>query len=132
MRSPLRLASGNVVVFFGFRRQTYYRRKGGHRPEEVDAHIGDLLHQTFCELGILDGVSLSARTRISWNHKRVYRIWKAEGLHLRRLPKRPKVKRVYQDSLGSERNQSGLGHGLSQRLGGRSWRRESAHYKYHG
>jgi putative transposase len=34
-----------------------------------------------------------------WNHKRVYRIWKAEGLHLRLPPKRPKIRRVYQDLL---------------------------------
>lgn len=29
----------------GFRRQTYYQRKGGHRPEEADMALADLLHQ---------------------------------------------------------------------------------------
>ena len=31
----------------------------------------------------------------SWNHKKMYRVWKQEGLHLRKLPKRPKIKRKY-------------------------------------
>lgn len=30
-----------------------------------------------------------------WNHKRVYRIWKKEGLHLRLPPKRKKIRRKY-------------------------------------
>ncbi len=29
----------------GFRRQSYYLRKKGHRPEEMDALIAGLLHQ---------------------------------------------------------------------------------------
>ena len=29
----------------GFRRQTYYRRRQGHRPEELDQVIAELLHQ---------------------------------------------------------------------------------------
>ena len=95
--------------FLGFRRQTYYRRKRGHRPEEVDAHIGDLLQEItkrFVSWGFWMVFHYLRGQGYRWNHKRVYRIWKAEGLHLRRLPKRPKVKRVYQDLLApSEINQ---------------------------
>ena len=32
-------------VVLGFRRQSYYRRKQGHRPEELDQEIAELLHQ---------------------------------------------------------------------------------------
>ncbi|MBK6930476.1 MAG: transposase [Saprospirales bacterium] len=34
-----------------------------------------------------------------WNHKRVYRVWKEEKLNLRKVPKRPKIKRVFLDLI---------------------------------
>jgi putative transposase len=34
-----------------------------------------------------------------WNHKKVYRIWKEEGLHLRKVPKRSKIKRKHLNLL---------------------------------
>ena len=42
-----------------------------------------------------------------WNHKKVYRIWKAEQLHLRIPPKRSKIKRVYQDLLAADQVNEG-------------------------
>ena len=33
-----------TCVVLGLRRQTYYSRKSGHRPEEIDEEIADLLH----------------------------------------------------------------------------------------
>ncbi|MFK8102671.1 MAG: hypothetical protein AB8G15_09105 [Saprospiraceae bacterium] len=33
-----------TCTVLGFRRQTYYSRLGGHRPEELDQEIADLLH----------------------------------------------------------------------------------------
>lgn len=35
----------------------------------------------------------------TWNHKRVYRVWKEEGLHLRKRPSRPKIRREYLDLI---------------------------------
>lgn len=82
----------------GFRRQTYYSRKGGHRPEELDQHIADLLHQVtkrFVAWGFWMVFHYLRKQGYKWNHKRIYRIWKAEGLHLRLPPKRPKIRRKY-------------------------------------
>ncbi|NRA51861.1 MAG: IS3 family transposase [Phaeodactylibacter sp.] len=89
-------------VVLGFRRQSYYRRKAGHRPEELDAFIADLLHQVttrFIAWGFWMVFHYLRNQGYSWNHKKVYRIWKAEQLHLRVPPKRPKIRRVYQDLL---------------------------------
>lgn len=35
----------------------------------------------------------------TWNQKRVYRVWKAEGLNLRKMPKRPKIRPEYLDLI---------------------------------
>ena len=86
----------------GFRRQSYYHRKRGHRPEERDQEIADLLYQAtqrFIAWGFWMVFHYLRRQGHPWNHKRVYRIWKAEGLHLRLPPKRPKIRREYQDLL---------------------------------
>lgn len=94
----------------GFRRQTYYRRKRGHRPEELDQQIADLLHQTtkrFIAWGFWLVFYFLRRKGHPWNHKRVYRIWKAEELHLRLPPKRPKIRRVYQDLLAPDQINEG-------------------------
>ena len=37
-----------------------------------------------------------------WNHKKMYRVWKHEGLHLRKQPKRAKIKRRYLDLIAPE------------------------------
>lgn len=86
----------------GIRRQTYYRRKQGHRSEEIDQHIGKLLReatQTFIAWGFWLIFYYLRNQGYSWNHKRVYRVWKQENLHLRMVPKRKKLKRKYQDLL---------------------------------
>jgi len=43
----------------------------------------------------------------TWNHKKVYRIWKAEALHLRIVPKRAKIKRKYLDILAPSKLNQG-------------------------
>lgn len=43
----------------------------------------------------------------AWNHKRVYRIWKAKGLHLRIPPKRSRISRTYQDLLAPDQINEG-------------------------
>ena len=94
----------------GFRRQSYYRRKGGHRPEEIDARIGALLREAtkrFVSWGFWMIFHYLRKQGYPWNHKRVYRIWKAEGLHLRLFPKRPKIKREFQDLLAPEQVNEG-------------------------
>ena len=94
----------------GLRRQTYYRRKQGHRPEEVDQVIADILHRVtkrFIAWGFWIVFHYLRRQGHPWNHKRVYRIWKAEELHLRLPPKRPKIRREYQDLLAPERINEG-------------------------
>ena len=94
----------------GFRRQTYYHRRRGHRPEELDQVIADLLHQTtkrFVAWGFWMVFHFLRKQGHPWNHKRVYRIWKAEQLHLRIPPKRSKIKRKYLELLPPERINEG-------------------------
>lgn len=94
----------------GFRRQSYYRRKQGHRPEELDARIAELLHRAtrrFVAWGFWMVFYFLRRQGHPWNHKRVYRVWKQEGLHLRLPPKRPKIRRIYQDLLAPDRVNEG-------------------------
>jgi len=82
----------------GFRRQTYYRRLAGNRPEEIDKKIADLLHETtkkFVAWGFWMVFHFLRRQGYTWNHKRVYRIWKREGLNLKLPPKRKRIKRKY-------------------------------------
>lgn len=86
----------------GFRRQTYYRRKQGHRPEELDRYIADLLHEVttrFVAWGFWMIFHYLRRQGHPWNHKRIYRIWKAEGLNLRRPSKRSKIRRKFWNLL---------------------------------
>jgi len=92
------------------RRQSYYRRKAGHRPEEKDAEIADLLHQTtrrFVAWGFWMVFWFLRNQGHNWNHKKVYRIWKAEQLNLRKVPKRPKIKRKYMALLAPEKINEG-------------------------
>ncbi len=97
-------------VVLGFRRQTYYRRKQGHRREEKDAETAALLHRVtkrFVAWGFWMVFHYLRRQGHAWNHKRVYRVWKAEGLHLRIPPKRSKISRSYQDLLAPEQINEG-------------------------
>lgn len=94
----------------GFRRQTYYTRKAGHRPEEKDREIAELLHRItkrFIAWGFWMVFHYLRRQGHQWNHKKIYRIWKAEGLHLRLPPKRSKIKRKYLDLLAPEQINEG-------------------------
>jgi putative transposase len=94
----------------GFRRQTYYRRKQGHRPEEVDEQIADILHHTtkrFIAWGFWLVFYFLRRKGHIWNHKRVYRVWKAEKLHLRLPARRAAIKRTYQELLSPDEINSG-------------------------
>ncbi len=94
----------------GLRRQTYYARKRGQRPEEDDKRIAEQLHrltQQFIAWGFWLVFYCLRNEGFSWNHKRVYRVWRQELLHLRRPPKRAKLKRVYQDLLAPERINEG-------------------------
>ena len=38
----------------------------------------------------------------TWNHKRVWRIWKAEGLSLRKKPQRYKIRREFKDLIAPD------------------------------
>lgn len=89
----------------GFRRQTYHRRRAGHRPEEIDKEIAELLHQVtkrFVAWGFWMVFYFLRKQGHPWNHKRVYRIWKAEGLNLRIPPKRSKIKRKFLDLIAPD------------------------------
>lgn len=82
------------------RRQTYYSRKGGHRPEEKDEPLRRQLRSVstlFIAWGFWMVFHYLRNQGFTWNHKLVYRIWKEEGLHLRKVPKRPKIRREYLD-----------------------------------
>lgn len=87
----------------GFRRQTYYSRRCGHRPEEKEAEITDLLRRA-CSRFVAWGFwmiffYLRNRGELADNHKRVYRLWKQAGLNLRMPPQRPRIRRDYQALL---------------------------------
>jgi len=94
----------------GFRRQTYCRRRQGHRPEEEDGAVADLLHQVtrrFVCWGFWMVFHFLRRQNYTWNHKRVYRIWKEQGLNLRIRPQRPKIKRKFLELLAPKRINEG-------------------------
>ena len=94
----------------GFRRQTYYNRKNGHRPEEADNELANLLHQVterFVAWGFWKVFHYLRNLGHRINHKRVYRIWKREGLHLRLPPKRSRIYRKYQQLLSPEQVNEG-------------------------
>lgn len=96
----------------GFRRQTYYSRKQGRRPEELDAYIADLLHQItkrFLPWGFWMVFHYLRRQGHTWNHKRIYRIWKQEQLHLRQPVKRSRIKRKYLDLQAPDHINEGWG-----------------------
>ncbi|GJM35180.1 MAG: hypothetical protein DHS20C18_41810 [Saprospiraceae bacterium] len=94
----------------GFRRQTYYSRLSGHRPEQLDQQIAELLHKTvkrFIAWGFWLIFFYLRKQGHPWNHKKVYRIWKAEQLHLRVVPRRPRIRRLYQALLAPEQVNQG-------------------------
>lgn len=95
----------------GFRRQTYYKRKQGHRPEERDEALTELLERT-CKRFVSWGFwmvfhYLRNEHGIKDNHKRVYRLWKAAGLHLRLPPKRSRIRREYKELLAPKQINEG-------------------------
>ena len=90
----------------GFRRQTYYARKRGHRPEVADEELTAVLRRA-CKEHPYWGFWkifhwLRREPEHTFNHKRMYRIWKREGLNLRRPPKRKRIHREYQALLAPE------------------------------
>jgi putative transposase len=94
----------------GFRRQTYYRRRQGCRPEEENAAVAEALRQTtqrFVCWGFWMVFHFLRRKNHPWNHKRVYRIWKELGLNLRVRPQRPKIKRKFLELLAPSRINEG-------------------------
>lgn len=89
----------------GFRRNSYYVRKAGNRPEEKDRAIAELLRSTaaaFVAWGFWMIYFYLRNQGHAWNHKKVYRIWKQEGLNLRKIPKRERLYREYTDLLAPE------------------------------
>ncbi len=95
----------------GFRRQTYYDRRRGNRPEEREAAIIELLERT-CSRFVAWGFwmifhYLRNQELITDNHKRVYRLWKQAGLNLRLPPQRPRIRRDYQALLSPDQVNQG-------------------------
>jgi putative transposase len=94
----------------GLRRQTYHRRKLGFRVEERDKEIIEMLHRVtkrFIAWGFWLVFYYLRCNGYTWNHKRVYRVWKQEQLHLRLPPKRAVIRRSYQELLPPERINEG-------------------------
>lgn len=86
----------------GIRRQTYHCRKAGHRPEALDEQIAAVLHETvgeFVAWGFWMIFHYLRKQGHGWNHKKVYRVWKAQGLNLRKKPKRSRIKRKFLDLI---------------------------------
>lgn len=91
-----------TCTVLGLRRQTYYHRKSGNRQEVNDMEIAVILRQTisvFIAWGFWLVYHYLRSQGHGWNHKRVYRVWKEEGLHLRKMPHRPKIKRRHLNLL---------------------------------
>lgn len=107
--STSRLADGRsrsvrqTCRVLGFRRSTYYSRRRGHRPEERDAQLTDLLRRTaarfMCWGFWMIFYYLRNQGLTTDNHKRVYRLWKQAELHLRMPPQRGRIRRDYQALL---------------------------------
>ncbi len=98
-----------ICDVLGFRRATYYSRKAGHRPEEeqlrADQALSDLLRAVtdrFVAWGFWKVFHYLRLNGYSYNHKRVYRVWKEAKLHLRLPPKRARIYREYQALLAPE------------------------------
>ena len=97
-------------LILGVRRQTYYSRKAGNRPEQEDVWIAEVLQSVvgqFISWGFWMCFHYLRKQGYTWNHKRVYRVWKQEELHLRKVPKRKKIKREYLDLLAPEKVNEG-------------------------
>ena len=92
----------------GFRRATYRRRKAGYRPEVADEPLAKLLRHTATDERYLSWGFwkifhlLRNQGKLNDNHKRVYRIWRAEGLNLRRPPRRKRLHREYRDLISPD------------------------------
>ena len=64
-----------TCVVLGLRRQTYYSRKSGHRPEEKDEEIADLLHQMtkrFVSWGFWKIYHYMRNKGYTYNHKKLF------------------------------------------------------------
>ena len=89
----------------GIRRQTYHSRKGGQRPEAQDEVVRRQLHAVtalFIAWGFWMVFYYLRNQGFTWNHKRVYRVWKEDGLNLRKMPKRPKIRREFLDLMAPD------------------------------
>ena len=89
----------------GLDRQQYYCRRGGKRTEEFDDELRELLHQVtkrFVAWGFWKVFHYLRLQGHTWNHKRVYRVWKEERLNLRLPPQRKKIRREYQELLAPD------------------------------
>jgi putative transposase len=94
-----------TIGVLGIRRQTYYARKRGHRVEQehqVEQNDKLIAHQL--REAIKEHLSwgfwmifyfLKRQADFKWNHKKVYRIWRLNGFHLIKKPKKPVIKRLY-------------------------------------
>ena len=94
----------------GLRRQTYHRRKLGFRVEERDNEVVEILHRVtnrFIAWGFWLVFHYLRSNGYTWNHKRVYRVWKQEQLHLRLPPRRAAIRRSYKELLPPERINEG-------------------------
>jgi len=108
-RLSVRFSVRRSCGVLGFRRATYYSRKGGHRPDQEraagDQVLSDLLSRVtdrFVAWGFWKVFHYLRLNGHSYNHKRVYRVRKQAGLHLRLPPKRPRIYRQYQALLAPE------------------------------
>lgn len=89
----------------GFDRKQYYKRKAGYRTEHFDDELRELLHQVtqrFVAWGFWKVFYYLRLQGYSWNHKRVYRVWKEEKLHLRLPPQRKRIRREYEELLAPD------------------------------
>ncbi len=89
----------------GLDRRQYYNRKNGYRSEHRDDELIDLLDQVtkrFVAWGFWKVYHYLRLQGYSWNNKRVYRVWKQEGLNLRLPPQRKKIRREYQELLAPD------------------------------
>jgi putative transposase len=94
----------------GLHRQSYHGRKLSFHVRERDKEVDEILYRVtnrFIALGIRLVFHYLRCNGYTWNHKRVYRVWKQEQLYLWLPPRRAAIRRSYKKQLPPERVNEG-------------------------
>ncbi len=88
VRSKQRQSIGSCYGVLGFRRATFHSRKAGHRPEQVDQALGNVLRAT-------------AEAHVAWGFWMVFDYLRYHGI-IKDNHKRRRIYRKYQDLISPD------------------------------